>query len=221
VWGLCVGYLLELQEFMENQFNGLQLSKPLFYQANIGLRFELGADLEIEKSRMEQVYARAHALFDFTHSPTDEVFLVVNAHRYNGREEKYDAITTVFECFVPEINLRENIDHIRLPALYFDETDEEYEDVWTDRYCLRCTVTDIQVHELLDAIANWDMVIEPRVDHECYFVNVNRGTIFHLYDDRGLDIVANRKASLYEVYTKYNEWILNYDRERIHGIFSV
>ncbi|MFB5189060.1 hypothetical protein [Alicyclobacillus fastidiosus] len=37
-------YLLELQEFMESQFNGLQLSKPLFYQADIGLRFGLGAN---------------------------------------------------------------------------------------------------------------------------------------------------------------------------------
>ncbi|WP_431308691.1 DUF3885 domain-containing protein [Alicyclobacillus fastidiosus] len=41
---------------------------------------------------MAQVYSRAHALFDVTHRPTDEIFLVVNAHRYDGTAdfEKYD-----------------------------------------------------------------------------------------------------------------------------------
>jgi hypothetical protein len=214
-----MGYLLELQEFLENQFNGIQLSKPLFYQADIGLRFELGADLELEEGRMEQVYSRAHALFDFTHRPTDEVFLVINAHRYNESAdfEKYDELTKVFKRYVPKTNLQKSVDHIRLPALYMDEEDD---DVWTDRYCLRCKISDIKAHDLLDAISNLDMGIEPKVEDECYFVNIERGTIFHLYDDRGLDIVASGKPSLYEVYTEYNDWILDYDRERIDSIFS-
>jgi Domain of unknown function (DUF3885) len=214
-----LGYLLQLQDYLTKRFNGIELSKPLFYKTDIGLRFELGADLKLEEGRMVQVYSRAHALFDFVHQPNDEIFLVVNAHRYCGNDgvEGYDEPTKVFEQYLNRRQLQRVIDCIRLPALYLDGEDN---DVWTDRYCLRCKTSDIKVHDLLDAIANLDMGIEPQVEDECYFVNIERGTIFHLYDDRGLDIVASEKHALYDAYLQYNHWILDYDRERIDNIFS-
>ncbi|WP_084064712.1 DUF3885 domain-containing protein [Paenibacillus stellifer] len=51
-------------------------------------------------------------------------------------------------------------------------------------------------------------------------MGVSRNTIFHFYDSRGLDIVSNSKEALKELYLKRNEWILNYDRERIDSIFN-
>ncbi|WP_459768177.1 DUF3885 domain-containing protein [Alkaliphilus crotonatoxidans] len=45
--------------------------------------------------------------------------------------------------------------------------------------------------------------------------------IYHLYDDRGLDLISNNKASLEKLYIKYNSWILDYDRDRINNLFRV
>lgn len=57
--------------------------------------------------------------------------------------------------------------------------------------------------------------------YDVYFVNKSRNTIFHFYDSRGLDIVSNSKEAIKELYLKRNEWILNYDRERIHLNYCV
>ncbi|MPN35793.1 hypothetical protein SDC9_183295 [bioreactor metagenome] len=43
--------------------------------------------------------------------------------------------------------------------------------------------------------------------------------MLHLYDDRGLDIVAYDKATLIPIYNKLNKWILEYDRKQIDKMF--
>src|SRR5699024_3600191 len=44
--------------------------------------------------------------------------------------------------------------------------------------------------------------------------------LYHLYDDRGLDLVAKDKNKLYPLYETFNDWILDYDREAIGRIFK-
>ncbi|WP_107725103.1 DUF3885 domain-containing protein [Desmospora activa] len=41
-----------------------------------------------------------------------------------------------------------------------------------------------------------------------------------MYDDRGLDIVANKIETLRDCYLNYNDWILDYDRQRIDAVFA-
>ncbi len=43
--------------------------------------------------------------------------------------------------------------------------------------------------------------------------------IYNIYDDRGLDIIAKEKTILTELYTEFNHWILDYDRDKINKIF--
>ncbi|MCM3639930.1 DUF3885 domain-containing protein [Priestia aryabhattai] len=44
--------------------------------------------------------------------------------------------------------------------------------------------------------------------------------IFHLYDDRGCDILASNKESIRFLYEEYNNWILDYNREEIDLLFT-
>jgi hypothetical protein len=81
-------------------------------------------------------------------------------------------------------------------------------------------VADVRCSELLVAIANHEMGLTPRVADRCYFVNTARQTIFHLYDDRGLDVVAARTAPLEEVYHRHGGWLLAHDRARIAAVFG-
>jgi len=44
--------------------------------------------------------------------------------------------------------------------------------------------------------------------------------MFHLYDDRGADLVASEKSAIKDTYVKFNKWILDYDREKIEAVFE-
>lgn len=39
------------------------------------------------------------------------------------------------------------------------------------------------------------------------------GILYHLYDDRGLDVVVTDKMTLQPIYQNYHTWLLDYDRE--------
>ncbi|CAH8768799.1 hypothetical protein PDENDC454_25074 [Paenibacillus dendritiformis C454] len=43
--------------------------------------------------------------------------------------------------------------------------------------------------------------------------------IYHLYDDRGCDVICAALDPLRPLYEEFNDWILEYDREKIEGLF--
>ena len=53
-----------------------------------------------------------------------------------------------------------------------------------------------------------------------YFMNAEKNVLFHLYDDRGTDVVAADQEILRPLYESCNEWILDYDREKIDEVFE-
>lgn len=55
---------------------------------------------------------------------------------------------------------------------------------------------------------------------ESYFVSRESGVVFHMYDDRGLDILAPNAAAIEPIYERFGDWILDYDRERIDATFA-
>lgn len=50
---------------------------------------------------------------------------------------------------------------------------------------------------------------------EIYFININRSIIFHIYDDRRLEIISTNKEEIRPIYEEYSKWILDYDRDLI------
>lgn len=53
-----------------------------------------------------------------------------------------------------------------------------------------------------------------------YFLNSHKDVLFHLYDDRGADVVAADKEILRPLYESCKDWILDYDREKIDLLFE-
>ncbi|WP_234703455.1 DUF3885 domain-containing protein [Metabacillus indicus] len=47
----------------------------------------------------------------------------------------------------------------------------------------------------------------PRNGIDIFFINTSRKMIYHLYDDRGCDVIASRKEDLLPLYHELNEWI--------------
>jgi Domain of unknown function (DUF3885) len=45
-----------------------------------------------------------------------------------------------------------------------------------------------------------------------YLLSLDQQILFHPYDDRGMDIIGNNRVVLEQIYTKFNDWLLDYDR---------
>ena len=73
---------------------------------------------------------------------------------------------------------------------------------------------------MLKAICNQDMGIKPSIFHKVYFINLSKNTIFHVYDDRGCDVLATSPDTIRDIYNTYNDWILDYDRNKIDTVFN-
>ncbi|QCR31010.1 DUF3885 domain-containing protein [Lysinibacillus sp. SGAir0095] len=199
---------MKLEDYMEKSFPNLFLTPPLFYNWEIGLRFELGNPKEEnDKVYFERVYNRAKTLFSATHQENDELFIV--AHDYQLINDKRKGKRTkLFTSFLKEKNLKYNIQHQILPS---DRGDDD--DICKHQYSLTCQVKDLYHKRLINAFFATNMTW-------LYFVNVTKGTIFHIYDDRGCDLVATKKEAIQGIYLQYNDWILNYDREKIDEVFK-
>lgn len=194
-----------LDRYLSEKFSGLELESPLFYNADVGIRFEIGdpdPSVSDEKYR-EQVHFRATQLFNHVHNESDELSIVLNLTvRRNSKPHKLN----VFNKGVKSKNVLKKLNCISIARS--EEEDDDYAEWMTSRYVLGCKVSDIKPATFLFS------------KYSIFFINSTRNTIFYFYDSRGLDIVSNSREPLRDLYAHYNSWILDYDRETIDSIFK-
>lgn len=53
-----------------------------------------------------------------------------------------------------------------------------------------------------------------------YLVNPEKSILIHPYDDRGLDVICQDPMELTIFYEKYNDWLLDYDKEAMVQTFK-
>lgn len=104
-----------------------------------------------------------------------------------------------------------------LPSVFLED-DKEFTEMVTHRFSLLCKKNDIRYQKLLMAISYEDFphpmqILKgfPKHEVDIYFINMTKKMIFHLCDDRGCDVVKD----LFPLYQACNEWILDYDCEKI------
>lgn len=85
---------MQLEDFMNEHYPHLQLSPPLFYNWDIGIRFEPGDDWNYKfdypnSPYILKCYKRAITLFECLHSPMDDLFVVIDLDDfYKGKHLK-------------------------------------------------------------------------------------------------------------------------------------
>lgn len=194
----------EYREFIYNSFQKRELEKPLFYHSSVAIRFELGESSmnTDELLYMNQVYKRSQVLFKEIFLPDDQLYVVWYSECTPGRKWEPTGVLKKY-LKVKSLKNRLSAEKVLRDGVYFF------------KFVLRCSVKDIRITVMLVAIANQDMNIAPKLEYECYFLNIEKKIIYHMYDDRGLDIVANSAEILKPIYHKYNDWALSYDRNEI------
>ncbi|WP_096272402.1 DUF3885 domain-containing protein [Paucisalibacillus globulus] len=207
---------------MQEKYPNLELRPPLFYNWDIGIRFELGVDYDAEYAYenspyLKGAYKRAITLFESLHSPSDDIYIVIDVNDFaDGKTFKRKL--NIFTKYVKEKSVLSKLQQNTIPYIFpEDNEDGKYR---THRFNLKCKITDFQYTRMLKAICNQDMGINPSIFHRVYFINVNKDTIFHVYDDRGCDLLATSSDTIRNIYKDYNDWILDYDRDEIDKVFK-
>lgn len=231
----------EYRQFLNDNFKGLRLRKPLFYSWDCGLRFDLQTGETFNSSRQildgegnvipqigdtdsdeyfQEVIRRASTVFQSAIDNSDNVFLVFMDYKYKRRKIKFSNYT-----FKQVDNLKKTeICYIKEKRLYEPNDKFDIRNV----AIIKLTADRINYKNILTAIGHTDFPPrQPRLDNngfltgkEVYFVNIDKKHIFHMYDDRGLDLISADKEMLKAIYKKHNDWILEYNRKQIEKKFE-
>ncbi len=210
----------EYRRFLADNFKGLRLRAPLFYSWDIGLRFNLQVGATNTDEYFKEVTRRSSTIFESAFDSSDKLFLVYMDYKYKRRKVRFSNFT-----FNQIADLeREEISFSRETRLY--EADDKF-DV-RNVAIIKLTVNRINYKNILSAIGHMDFPPrQPRLDKngfltnkEIYFLNIDKRLIFHMYDDRGLDVISADKQTIIPIYKKHNDWLLDHDRERINKQFE-
>ncbi len=63
-------------------------------------------------------------------------------------------------------------------------------------------------------------VLDKPADNGLFFVDCKNHVIYHPYDEGGADVTALDARTIFYLYRELNDWILNFDRERIDQVFK-
>ncbi|KOR90337.1 hypothetical protein AM231_15195 [Paenibacillus solani] len=212
---------MHIKDYMKNHFNDLVLCPPLFYNWDTGIRFELGdpsIDWAEKDKYMRQVYIRALEIYKALHNNDDELYVVTMAHFSNVPKQKVKKLN-LYKRYINNKTVLKRLNLDIIPNIFAEEDEEPIPKDNTYRYWVRCKACEVRHVQLIKSICNHEVGLKPRVYQRVYFINITTGTIFHIYDDRGCDVISILSNSIQNLFEKYNDWILDYDRERINAVF--
>jgi hypothetical protein len=210
----------DIQDYMQSNLQGISLEPPLFYNSDVGIRFELGVPYKglEEPSYFETIKKRSEALFESVFSENDELYIVRKTYEPKPPYESIKPGVNVFPRYVDTEFTKQVVCFEEKPD--YDE-DSNHLSGYFKGYSLLCPLNQVDYKGILKAIGYADFPsMGTYISDGIYFIHPKDNIVFHMYDDRGLDIVAIRTEELMKLYNEFNEWILDYDKEKIEGIFG-
>ncbi|MEH6944336.1 DUF3885 domain-containing protein [Bacillus sp. JJ722] len=220
--------ITNLHTFINQYFEGLILRPSLFYSWNYSIRFEIAnPEMEhVDKRNLYQIKERSTGIFNQVIHDTDEILLVTDVHCEKNDNFLHKKPTKVYKKYIKSKEVLRKLQYHLLPNV-FTEEDFEEDNMVTHRFVLACKKKDIRYSQLLSAISYEDYSHPTRIlknyyrpGYDIYFLNVTKKMIYHLYDDRGCDVIASNKENLFSLYKELNNWILDYDRKQIDQLFK-
>lgn len=203
---------MQIKKFMKKYFNDLSLTPDFYHHWDTCIHIELGNDyyqidennkLNIKKFQMvyRQVSEITHLLF----KQTDQIILVINTYPKDRVKTVYPYF---FKRFVKNQRLKSSL-HVHEFSWQFDE-----DVLFVQQMELCCKVSDLNLEHLLKTCIHEDFPkLQPRLrtKHsifapDVFLVNLSTNFIFHLYDDRGCEIMNTNKFFHSELIDYFKEW---------------
>lgn len=185
---------------------------PLFYTYPYGLRLEVGnPELALSKqwaTYVEDSIEKALSIYHSIFAPKDRVLIIIDRTPDKELKAKFS------RCQMRRVRT------LAYPA--FLEDQEEYEPVWFHRYFYLGNSSDIPETLLLRRIVEGEVLggNHPYFSSCVYCYNVTKGFLFHLYDDRGADLIGFSREFMVEYYHKLNGLLLDFDRKRMDDLYG-
>lgn len=211
--------LAEIFDDILEKIKNKNLEHPLFYRCPIGIRFEIGGEVPVflesngseEKvlndEYIELAFQRAKRIYDELPQSPD----ILRIDIYSDKIEQGNKQQSV----------RSMLKKILLPSHEERLKNRNTEDGQCIVYELYWDLSriDFLPDLLLKEIIKADLGGISALVSNVYFANKEEVFLFHVYDDRGADLVAEDKKTLFPIYQKWNQWILDYDRKKIDSLF--
>ncbi|WP_237262365.1 DUF3885 domain-containing protein [Sporosarcina ureae] len=211
-----------LKSYLTEYFNGIELAPALFYETSKAIRFEISQSIAFsEPDFLKQAFYRSITLFEAVFEHEEEIMMITDVHTNNHflRERPLNVYSKY-------IKRKELVYKLRFSTIPNPHGHEE-EGILTRRFMLTCKKQDIRYKQLLKAICYEDFADpttilrrNPESDYDIFFINLSKNIIYHLYDDRGCDIIAADKESIRYLYEQYTDWILDYDKQEVDKVFA-
>ncbi|PIC77855.1 hypothetical protein CSV74_04440 [Sporosarcina sp. P19] len=211
-----------LELYLDKYFHGIELAPALFYETNKAIRFEISESIAFdEPDFLKQAFYRSITLFEAVFGDDDEIMMVTDVHTNNHflRERPLN----VYSKFIKRKELLYTLRFSTIPNPH----GHEEEGILTHRFMLTCKKQDIRYKQLLKAICYEDFADpttilkqNPESGYDIFFIHLSKNIIYHLYDDRGCDIIAADRESIRLLYEQYPEWILDYDKQEVDKDFA-
>lgn len=210
--------LLESFQDVLLSFGMKEITHPLFYNSKIAIRFNIG-------DNGNEVYVGLN----------DEVSLV-NPQYVNSCFERVKQVYSrlknqpdllVIDGFIEEKESAENyISSVMCATGLWEPDEKKYERTFQDEdtviHIILCwKLNDFNPDKLIREVILADLGSENHfLTSSVYFVCTDDNVLFHLYDDQGADLIAEKKEMICHIYEDLNDFILDYDREIIDAIFK-
>lgn len=205
---------MNLNEFMKKYYTGLSLTPDFYHQWNNGVHLELGNDIyqfndnhQINMKRFDTVYKEISKIVPVLFNEMDEIFVVVNSYPTDAAKVVYP---NFFKRYVKDQKLKYSL-NISNFNWEFDE-----DNIFVQQMSLLCKVSNLKLKLLLKTLIHEDFQsLKPRLKRtncvyapDVFLINVNTKCIFHLYDDRGCEIINVNKNLHDELLEKFSNWKL-------------
>lgn len=179
------------------------------------LRFELGGEElgcdDAPVPRFVQALTRARDIREAVFASSSKVWAIVAS-----------MVDTSNDFFSPKQNSYKSLADFGFRATPIAEwnapIDPEGEDFIWKGYDVSADVASRDAL-LWNSIA-YEMPIEPSSPVLSYLVDWESGIMLDVYDDRGMDVIATTVGRLTPFYSKFHNWLLDYDRERMRAVFA-
>jgi hypothetical protein len=190
---MMFGDEFDLKSCIDRLFPGLSLGGDLFHQSPIGVRFNIGL-AEID---------RAVLIFNAVFRDAQVVVLLDEDSSWEADPARW------YELFSLPGLLRSS----EKPTVRSYEIKVSEDEVYTVRWAIiRSSV--LSTGRLFEAIANQDHGRTPSVRGRVHILDPEAEVLLHMYDDRGMDVIATSVAPLLTLKSSFSSWI---NREKLNG----
>jgi hypothetical protein len=178
----------DLLGYLAARFPGFCFGGMAFEQGAFGLRFDIG---------LEHL-DRAAIIFDQAFGSAFELVLV-------GEDWPWDSDPSRWFNLFSLPGLIRLLSSPRLSSCELKQLPED--DLFTITWAV-LSPSNLARERLFQAIANQDHGSAPSVRGRVYILDPSAGLLLHMYDDRGLDVIATTASPLVVLREQFGDWVL-------------